>query len=121
MASYIRIVFILIYLPFQTQIKHKHFTINIGVNLVFCRLGPPYLMQKPDPEMILQGNARYEGFSMDLIKELAEKVNFTFEFRVLPGNDRGSYDAKTKSWSGLLKEVLDRVKHISYIICYFLV
>lgn len=67
-------------------------------------------MMKPDPEMILQGNARYEGFSMDLMKELAEKVNFTFEFKVLPVNDRGSYDPKTKSWTGLIKEVLDRVR-----------
>lgn len=74
-------------------------------------MGPPYLMErKPTQEgEILEGNLRYEGFSMDLIAELARELNIKFKFEVLKSGQRGSYDKNTKSWNGLIREILDRV------------
>ena len=58
---------------------------------------------------ILQGNARYQGFSMDLIAELARRLKIKFEFEVLASGARGVYNKETKSWNGLILEVLERV------------
>lgn len=34
----------------------------------------------------LQGNDRYKGYSMDLLKEIAEVLSIEFEFRLVPSN-----------------------------------
>ncbi|KAJ3653938.1 hypothetical protein Zmor_013160 [Zophobas morio] len=79
-----------------------------GTVVVASILGPPYLMLAPKHE-ILQGNARYQGFSMDLIAELARRLKIKFEFEVLASGARGVYNKETKSWNGLILEVLERV------------
>lgn len=80
-----------------------------------CRIGAPYLRHRqPSYEgEVLKGNDRYEGFCMDLISEIAKLLNFTFEFELAPDGKYGNYDPKTKSWNGLIKELLDRVKRTS--------
>jgi hypothetical protein len=80
-------------------------------DVYFCRLGPPYLMErKPRYEgEILTGNARYEGFSMDLIDAIAGILGFKYEFRLAQDGKYGNYDPATKSWNGLIKDLLDRV------------
>lgn len=44
----------------------------------FIRLGKPYLMESGIEGAV--GNARYRGFSMDLITEVAKLMNITFQF-----------------------------------------
>ncbi|XP_063925797.1 glutamate receptor ionotropic, kainate 2-like isoform X2 [Zophobas morio] len=81
-----------------------------GVLIVSSRLGPPYLMErKPRFEGdVLTGNARYEGFSMDLIDGIAGILGFKYEFRLAEDGKYGNYDPVTKSWNGLIKDLLDR-------------
>ncbi|XP_044268477.1 glutamate receptor ionotropic, kainate 2-like [Tribolium madens] len=81
-----------------------------GIVTVASILGPPYLMKKkPKSETdLLEGNNRYEGFSMDLIALLAKDLNIKFKFEVLESGQRGAYDKATKSWNGLVREILDR-------------
>lgn len=82
-----------------------------GVLVVSSRLGPPYLMKRKlryEGE-ILAGNDRYEGFSMDLIQEIADILGFKFEFRLAEDGNYGSYDPITKTWDGLIRDVLDHV------------
>lgn len=76
------------------------------------RIVPPYLRErKPRYENEpLVGNARYEGFSMDLIAGIAKQLNFKFEFHLAADKKNGNFDPKTNSWNGLIKEVLDGVK-----------
>ncbi|XP_008198458.1 glutamate receptor ionotropic, kainate 3 isoform X2 [Tribolium castaneum] len=81
-----------------------------SVLIISSRLGPPYLMErKPRFEgEILTGNSRYEGFSMDLIDAIAGILGFKYEFRLAKDGKYGNYDPETKSWNGLIKDLLDR-------------
>lgn len=57
----------------------------------------------------LEGNDRFEGYSMDLISAIAEIRGFKFEFQIEPENKHGIYDPEKKKWNGLIKYLLDRV------------
>lgn len=63
----------------------------------------------------LVGNAQFEGYSIDLIKELAEKLGFDFIFRN-GGNDYGSFNKTTNITTGFLKELVEGVSKNSNIL-----
>lgn len=78
--------------------------------IVSSRLGPPYLMKRiAEPGEILEGNAQFEGYSMDLIAEIARELNFTFKFALAADGKYGNYDEEAKNWNGLIKDLLERV------------
>ncbi|KAL7729989.1 hypothetical protein ACLKA6_009287 [Drosophila palustris] len=54
----------------------------------------------------LVGNNQFEGYGVDLIKELAEKLGFDFTFRN-GGNDYGSFNKTTNLTTGYLKEIVE--------------
>ena len=56
-------------------------------------------MENPNPDAY--GNARYYGYSMDLITEVAKHMNITFEFRI----------TKDSSYSNLANDLIERVRH----------
>ena len=64
--------------------------------------------RQPLPEEILAGNDRYEGFCIDLLKELAKEVNFTYRIRVLSEKRYGQQFANG-TWDGLIDELIDKV------------
>lgn len=54
--------------------------------IVSSRIGEPFLMHNKEPGEH-KGNDRYVGYSMDLMKEIANvEPNFQFEFRLVPNN-----------------------------------
>lgn len=78
--------------------------------IVSSRIGPPYLVRRiAEPGEILEGNAQFEGYSMDLIAEIARELNFTFKFIVSPENKYGNFDEATQSWTGIIGDLLSRV------------
>ncbi|XP_034489043.1 glutamate receptor ionotropic, kainate 2, partial [Drosophila innubila] len=54
----------------------------------------------------LVGNNQFEGYGVDLIKELAEKLGFDYIFRN-GGNDYGSFNKTTNLTTGYLKEIVE--------------
>ncbi|KAL9893324.1 glutamate receptor ionotropic, kainate 2-like isoform 1-T1 [Glossina fuscipes fuscipes] len=54
----------------------------------------------------LDGNSQYEGYGIDLIKELADKLGFNFTF-INGGNDYGSFNKTTNVTTGMLKEMVE--------------
>ncbi|XP_017001091.1 glutamate receptor ionotropic, kainate 2 [Drosophila takahashii] len=54
----------------------------------------------------LVGNNQYQGYGVDLIKELADKLGFNFTFQD-GGNDYGSFNKTTNSTTGMLKEIVE--------------
>nr|QHN69187.1 ionotropic receptor 5 [Sirex nitobei] len=76
---------------------------------VTTRLGAPFLMEVTDGSSrgVLIDNKRYEGFSVDLIAEIANILRFKYEFELVPDGRYGSYNHETKSWDGLVKRLLD--------------
>lgn len=82
---------------------------ELGVNFKkFLFQGPPFLMLK-EPQSGLTGNDRFEGYSINLIDEIAKELNFKYEFTLAPDGKYGSYNKVTKKWDGLIKQLLDRV------------
>nr|XP_037875292.1 glutamate receptor ionotropic, kainate 2 [Bombyx mori] len=77
---------------------------------VVSRIGAPYLVERtPPPGETYTGNDRYEGYSKDLIHEiLKESLKLNYEIEIVPGNGYGSYNKDTKSWDGLIGQLLER-------------
>lgn len=69
----------------------------------------PYAMYK-ESSVKLTGNDRYEGFGIDLIKELASMLHFKYIFDLQPDSDYGGYNKTTKQWSGWIKKLRERVR-----------
>lgn len=65
----------------------------------------------PEEGEYLEGNDRYEGYSVDLIDGIAKILGFQYRFELVPDNAYGSYNKKTKKWDGLVKHLLDRVRY----------
>lgn len=56
----------------------------------------------------LEGNARFEGYSLDLIDGIANILKFQYRLEPVHDNAHGSFNRKTKKWNGLIKELLER-------------
>ncbi|XP_041089795.1 glutamate receptor ionotropic, kainate 3-like [Polyodon spathula] len=68
-------------------------------------LEEPYVMFKKS-DKALSGNDRFEGFCIDLLKELAHILGFMYEIRLVPDGKYGAQDEKGQ-WNGMVKELID--------------
>ncbi|PNF32815.1 hypothetical protein B7P43_G04494, partial [Cryptotermes secundus] len=72
--------------------------------IVMTREEKPYVMVKE--ERNFTGNARYEGFCIDLLKLIASQVGFHYVIRLVPDHMYGVYDPHTKEWNGIVRELM---------------
>ncbi|XP_068150954.1 glutamate receptor ionotropic, kainate 2 [Drosophila tropicalis] len=76
--------------------------------IISSRIGAPFLtMREPNEGEVLQGNSRYEGYSMDLIDAIAKMLNFKYEFRLAPDGKYGSLNKATQTWDGIVRQLID--------------
>ncbi|XP_058063457.1 glutamate receptor ionotropic, kainate 2-like [Anopheles bellator] len=77
--------------------------------VVASRIGAPFLMmkEKKDGEF-LEGNNRFEGYSLELIDGISKILGFQYRMELVPDGKYGSYNKLTKKWDGLVKHLLDR-------------
>ncbi|CAB3367848.1 Hypothetical predicted protein [Cloeon dipterum] len=66
----------------------------------------PYVMMKPQSN--LTGNARYEGFCIDLLREIAAMVGFEYRIELVPDGKYGVYDLETGEWNGIVRQLMDK-------------
>jgi hypothetical protein len=59
----------------------------------------------------LHGNDKYEGFCIDLIKEISDILGFNYTLRPVKDGNYGSVNKETGEWNGMIKELLDRVSN----------
>ncbi|OWR42584.1 glutamate receptor ionotropic kainate 2 like protein [Danaus plexippus plexippus] len=71
----------------------------------------PYVMVKEGWN--LQGNARFEGFCIDLLARVAARAGFSYRLRLVPGNVYGARDPATGQWNGIVRELVDRKADIA--------
>lgn len=68
-----------------------------------------------------QGNDQYEGFCVDMLRELADILKFSFRIKLV---DDGLYGAPEPngSWTGMVGELINRVSTLSLCLslCLFL-
>lgn len=55
------------------------------------------------------GNARYEGFCIDLLKEIAHMVGFGYRIELVPDGKYGVYNYETGEWNGIVRQLMDKV------------
>jgi len=56
----------------------------------------------------LVGNDRFEGFCVDLLREIADVVGFEYSFYTVPD---GKYGAPEQDgWTGMVRELIDNVR-----------
>ncbi|XP_037969552.2 glutamate receptor ionotropic, kainate 3 isoform X1 [Plutella xylostella] len=79
--------------------KGKHF-------IVLISLTAPYGMLKESADK-LEGNARYEGFGVELIDELSKMNEFNYTFEIQTDGVYGSLDKTTGKWNGMMEKVMD--------------
>lgn len=70
------------------------------------------MLKKSDKALV--GNDRFEGFCIDLLKELANILGFTYEIRLVPDGRYGSQDDKGQ-WNGMIRELIEHVSNPLYI------
>uniref|UniRef100_A0A8C5E5U4 Glutamate receptor n=1 Tax=Gouania willdenowi TaxID=441366 RepID=A0A8C5E5U4_GOUWI len=68
-------------------------------------LEEPYVMLKKS-DKVLVGNERFEGYCIDLLKELSSVLGFTYEIRLVPDGKYGSQDDKGQ-WNGMIRELIE--------------
>ncbi|XP_057409849.1 glutamate receptor ionotropic, kainate 4 isoform X2 [Balaenoptera acutorostrata] len=66
----------------------------------------PYLMLKGNHQE-MEGNDRYEGFCVDMLKELAEILRFNYKIRLVGDGVYGVPEANG-TWTGMVGELIDR-------------
>ncbi|XP_043939770.1 glutamate receptor ionotropic, kainate 3 [Protopterus annectens] len=73
--------------------------------IVTTILEEPYVMFKKS-DKALYGNDRFEGYCIDLLKELASILGFTYEIRLVEDGKYGAQDDKGQ-WNGMVKELIE--------------
>lgn len=70
----------------------------------------PYVMyKKSDKELV--GNDRFEGYCLDLLKELSNILGFTYEVRLVGDGKYGAQNDKGE-WNGMVRELIDHVSGV---------
>ena len=69
----------------------------------------PYMMLKDDPDGVLEGNDRFEGYCVDLLDEIAKMKNFKYKIKLVADNQYGAPTGENGEWTGMVKELMDKV------------
>ncbi|XP_059178354.1 glutamate receptor 2-like [Physella acuta] len=62
----------------------------------------PFVVKRDNP----LDDDLYEGFTIDLIKKLAQELKFQYEIYRSPGNVYGAYSSARGTWDGMVNEVM---------------
>nr|XP_050028110.1 glutamate receptor ionotropic, kainate 2-like [Dermacentor andersoni] len=81
-----------------SALKNKTFRITTILNA-------PYIMDKA-PARKLVGNDRFEGFCVDLLREMARLLGFHYQLQLVRDGAYGSRDSRGH-WNGMVRELLD--------------
>lgn len=81
------------------DLEHSHFRVTTFLN-------DPYAMLRVSAKL-MKGNSRYEGYGIDLLDALAEKLHFTYEIHPVKDGKYGRQDPKTLEWDGMIGEVVN--------------
>ncbi|XP_020295440.1 glutamate receptor ionotropic, kainate 2-like isoform X1 [Pseudomyrmex gracilis] len=84
----------------EKNLSNKHF-------IVLISLTNPYGMLT-ESSSIMTGNARYEGFAIDIIHEMSKILGFNYTFEVQTDNVYGELNQTTGQWNGMLGKIIAR-------------
>lgn len=71
-------------------------------------LEDPYMMLRPDPNGVLTGNDRFEGYCVDLVAEIAKLLHFNYTIKLVDDGQYGARDMSSGEWTGMVRELMDK-------------
>ncbi|XP_055907531.1 glutamate receptor ionotropic, kainate 2-like [Eupeodes corollae] len=74
--------------------------------IVLLAMNAPHVTLKQST-MKLSGNNRYEGFGVELIQRLAEKLGFNFTFHMHKDGNYGSFNSTSNISTGMVREIME--------------
>ncbi|XP_074105438.1 glutamate receptor ionotropic, kainate 2 isoform X2 [Cotesia typhae] len=80
-------------------------TVNVTLTVITIP-EQPYVMLRNTGNF--SGNERYEGFCIDLLREIARMVGFTYKIELVPDGKYGVYDYETGEWNGIVRQLMDK-------------
>lgn len=90
-------------------------TIQLQLTVLLPLQENPYVMHKKSDKP-LYGNDRFEGYCLDLLKELSNILGFSYEVKLVSDGKYGAQNDKGE-WNGMVRELID---HVSLIIKSFM-
>ncbi|RZF41429.1 hypothetical protein LSTR_LSTR000143 [Laodelphax striatellus] len=79
---------------------------SMNVTLVVITiLETPYVMIKEGENTTSQ---KYEGFCIDLLREIANMVGFEYQIQLVPDGKYGVFDHETGEWNGIVRQLMDK-------------
>ncbi|ERE74684.1 glutamate receptor, ionotropic kainate 4 [Cricetulus griseus] len=94
---------------YASNISDSLFNTTLVVTTI---LENPYLMLKGNHQE-MEGNDRYEGFCVDMLKELAEILRFNYKIRLVGDGVYGVPEANG-TWTGMVGELIARGRRPGY-------
>ncbi len=64
-------------------------------------------------DKVLYGNDRFEGYCLDLLKELSNILGFTYEVKLVSDGKYGAQNDKGE-WNGMVRELIDHVSDLPW-------
>ena len=77
---------------------------------------PPFIMLRNDHHT-RKGNDKYQGFLIDLLGMIAQRLDFKYELYESPDGNYGS-ENESGEWNGMIRELIIGVS-IYIKVCYF--
>uniref|UniRef100_A0A4W3I6T3 Glutamate receptor n=1 Tax=Callorhinchus milii TaxID=7868 RepID=A0A4W3I6T3_CALMI len=97
------------------SMKEKPSNISVSMSnrslIVTTILEDPYVMYKKSDKP-LYGNDRFEGYCLDLLKELSNILGFTYEVRLVADGKYGAQNDKGQ-WNGMVRELVDHIADLA--------
>jgi len=75
----------------------------------------PYVKLKKKEEGLF-GNDQFEGFCVDLLREIAEEVGFKYSLYIVRDGKYGS--PEKDGWTGMVRELIDNVRVFDVYRCF---
>lgn len=60
----------------------------------------------------LYGNDRFEGYCIDLLRELSTILGFSYEIRLVEDGKYGAQEDASGQWNGMVRELIDHVSQV---------
>ncbi|KAF4082060.1 hypothetical protein AMELA_G00147350 [Ameiurus melas] len=79
--------------------------------IVTTILENPYVMYKKS-DKVLYGNDRFEGYCLDLLKELSNILGFSYEVKLVSDGKYGAQNDKGE-WNGMVRELIDHTADLA--------
>ncbi|XP_054261474.1 glutamate receptor ionotropic, kainate 1-like isoform X5 [Macrosteles quadrilineatus] len=76
-----------------------------GMVLQLMKHETPYVMMRAVDN---DTTPKFEGFCIDLLKEIADMVGFEYRIQLVPDGKYGVYDPDTGEWNGIVRQLMEK-------------